>query len=216
MEKMLIDSRFLFQRLVSKYKNQMEWEKGRALFLSLEYRCQETAAHSVVVAFIAYHLAIQIIGETQTGERMFLAGLLHDIGKLKIPDTILKSDRLITSDEHKKIVDHVQSGYEALKGLDFGSDILQFCMTHHERLDGSGYPKGISEKSIIGKIAPISDVYSALKLPRLYRPESLSDENILKYFIENNHQFEGAYISELLKFLTSWRSNHNISKKLSV
>ncbi|WP_240422038.1 HD-GYP domain-containing protein [Paenibacillus periandrae] len=206
----------MFQQLLFKYKDQVEWEKGRALFLALEYRCQATAEHSVVVAFIAYHLAIQINCDTHTGERMFLAGLLHDIGKLKLPDDILKSQRLITSEEHQTIVSHVQGGYDALKVLGFGSDILQFCLTHHERLDGSGYPQGISERSMIGKIAPISDVYSALKLPRLYRPSSLNDEHILKYFIENNHQFEEDYIQELLKFLTTWRSHHNVTEKLSV
>jgi putative nucleotidyltransferase with HDIG domain len=202
MEEILLVSRNLFESLIAKYKENVEWEKGRALFLSLEYRCQATAEHSLVVAFIAYHLMNQITEDSHFSERLFLGGLLHDIGKLNMPDDILKSShRLITDDERKAVTGHVRIGHEALTKLHFGHDVLQFCLTHHERLDGSGYPGGNLETSMIGRVAAISDIYSALKLPRYYRPDCFTDNGIFQYFLDHKRQYDMETVFLLREFL---------------
>jgi len=203
MKDILFDSRSMFHDLTSKYRTDLEWEKGRALFISLEYRCPATADHSLVVAFIASKLARQIFGDPRMEERMFLAGLLHDIGKVTMPDDILKSSRRLTAQERDSVITHVNTGLQALQTLDFQDDIVQFCLTHHERIDGSGYPRGITETSMIGRIASISDIYSALKLPRIYRPESMNDESIIDYLKLNSNQYDVAYVQILKEFLSA-------------
>lgn len=95
----LLDSREMLHQLLNIYKGDLEWERGRALFVSIDCRDSATADHSLVVAFIAYHLINSIRPAYCDADRMFLAGLLHDIGKLTMPDDILKSARKLTSEE---------------------------------------------------------------------------------------------------------------------
>jgi putative nucleotidyltransferase with HDIG domain len=189
----LIESRSLFLELFNMHKGDLEWEKGKVLFVSLYCRDPATADHSLVVAFIAYNLAISIRGSSVNEDRMFLSGLLHDIGKLAMPDDILKSSKRLTFEERSLVVEHVQAGYNVLSQLDLGQDILHFCYSHHERIDGSGYPHGIADRSEIGRIAAISDVYSACKLPRIYRSDCLSDKEIIEFLIQNSGKFDIDY-----------------------
>ncbi|WP_158630134.1 HD-GYP domain-containing protein [Cohnella sp. AR92] len=210
----LDDSKHLFMQLSSQHKD-MEWEKGKTLFLALQYRCQATADHSLVVAFAAYHLCLRM-DRPQLAERMFLAGLLHDIGKLTMPDDILKSSRKLSEEERLGLIEHVQKGVDALTELHFGDDIIHFCQSHHERLDGSGYPQGIPEESFIGRIAAISDVYSAMKMPRLYRLNTIDDEGILNYLSDNPQQFDNDFLQQLRSFLAEWNAYSSLPKKVPV
>ncbi|SDP01645.1 HDIG domain-containing protein, partial [Paenibacillus sp. yr247] len=197
----LLDSRSLSHQLFSMYKGDLEWEKGRALFVSMDCRDPATADHSLIVGFIAYHLVKSIRVTSRDADRMFLVGFLHDIGKLTMPDDILKSSKRLSPEERDLIIDHVQIGYNALNELEFGPDILQFCFNHHERLDGSGYPLGSSDHSEIGRIAAISDIYSTLKLPRSYRADSFTDEGIIEFLYQNKGQFDKEYTGILKAFL---------------
>ncbi|MGG1518087.1 HD domain-containing phosphohydrolase [Paenibacillus oryzisoli] len=201
MDDVLLDSQSLFFQLFRKYKGDPEWEKGKALFVAMNCRDQETADHSLVVAYMAYHINISIHLTSRYAERMFLAGLLHDIGKLSMPDSILKSSQGLSIDERMLVVEHVKVGHDVLKDLDFGSDILQFCCSHHERLDGSGYPHGTTKQSEIGCIAAISDIYSAFRLPRIYRSNCLSDKEIIEYLLHYDNQFNRYYTNILESFL---------------
>ncbi|MDD9269708.1 HD-GYP domain-containing protein [Paenibacillus sp. GCM10023248] len=201
MDDVLLDSQSLLLQLFNKYKGDQEWEKGRALFVSMNCRDQATANHSLVVAFIAYNLTRHIRRTSCNPERMFLAGLLHDIGKLSMPDGILKSSHRLNIEERSLVLEHVKVGHDTLKELDFGSDILHFCYSHHERLDGSGYPQGTTNQSEIGCIAAISDIYSALKLPRSYRSNCLSDKEIIEFLLKNDDKLNRNYTYNLKSFL---------------
>lgn len=159
---------FEFIRMKEIFKGNPEWEKAFALFHCLTLRDRDTAEHSIEVGYYAAKTAEKLGIEPS---RYFLAGLLHDIGKINMDDHPLKSDQLLTKKERLQLKDHVLQGVLTLSGLGFGKDIIQFCLRHHERLDGSGYPFGVDEKniSIEGKIAQIADVYSALTMYRDYR-----------------------------------------------
>ncbi|NIK66963.1 MULTISPECIES: HD domain-containing phosphohydrolase [unclassified Paenibacillus] len=207
----LLDSQSLFLQLFNMYNGEQEWEKGKALFVSISCRDLATANHSLVVGYIAYHITINIRLASCNAERMFLAGLLHDIGKLSMPDSILKSSQRLNTEERKLVIEHVKVGHDALKQLDFGPDILQFCYSHHERLDGSGYPQGTTNLNEIGCIAAISDIYSALKLPRSYRSNCLSDKEIIEFLFQYDNQFNRNYTYILKSFLNK-RSSNNLSK----
>jgi putative nucleotidyltransferase with HDIG domain len=98
-------------------------------------------------------------------------GLLHDMGKLSVPDEILLKPGPLTADEYDVIKRHPQWGEELLRTLGFGDDVRQLVLHHHERIDGSGYPHGQRGEQIAieAKILGVCDVYDALISPRVYR-----------------------------------------------
>ncbi len=108
-----------------------------------------------------------------------LAGLLHDIGKAKIPQSILKKPGKLTEEEFKIIKKHPEYGYEELIEIqEINEDIQQGVLQHHERINGEGYPYGLKEKEInlISRIISIVDVYDALTSNRCYRKGLLPHE----------------------------------------
>jgi len=152
------------------YKNDIEWEKGIVLFQCLSIRDRETAEHSLDVANYSYLLA-QKLG--LDADRFFLAGLLHDIGKIDMDDSILKSQKKLNKFERLVLSEHVIQGTLLLSAMEFGEDIIEYCQRHHERLNGQGYPYALSaddvDISITARIAMIADQFSAMTNKRKYR-----------------------------------------------
>ena len=100
-------------------------------------------------------------------------GLLHDIGKLSVPDEILKKPGPLTESEYEVVRAHPERGRALLRELGgFDAAVLDLVLAHHERLDGSGYPHGrpASQLSVDVRILGVCDVYDALLSPRVYRP----------------------------------------------
>jgi putative nucleotidyltransferase with HDIG domain len=101
-----------------------------------------------------------------------IGGLLHDIGKMSTPTEILVKPTRLTEKEKQLMRTHVQSGYEILKDTVFPWPITRMVLEHHERLDGSGYPKGLTADQLImeSRIMAVADVVEAIASPRSYRP----------------------------------------------
>ena len=110
---------------------------------------------------------------------MRIAGLLHDLGKLAIPNEILEKPEKLTEEEYLLIKQHTYYTYRILQGIDNFEKIAQWAAYHHETLDGTGYPFRISEDSLSlgSKILAVADVFTALTEDRPYR-ESLSEEKV--------------------------------------
>lgn len=100
-----------------------------------------------------------------------LAGLLHDVGKMNIPEEIIKKPGTLTEEEYSVVKNHPRRGYAILENLPLDERIKKVALMHHERCDGSGYPDGIQGGEIIdfAKIVAIADVYDALTSARVYR-----------------------------------------------
>lgn len=164
----LFKANYEFMRMKEVFKGEPEWEKAWALFHCLTLRDRATAEHSIEVAYIAAKIAERL--GLDVG-RYFLSGLLHDIGKISMNDHPLKTGELLTKREKRKLQDHVLFGVLTLSELGFGEDVVNFCLRHHERPNGQGYPFGVNESHIPleGKIALVADVFSALISPRMYR-----------------------------------------------
>lgn len=161
-----------------------------------------TYAHSINVALISNLLATWL--HMNEGE-VFLAtqcGLLHDIGKLKVPEDIIKKPGKLSEAEYNIVKTHPFSGYEILTKHSINPHIANSAMMHHERTDGSGYPLGLMDEKIdtYAKIIAIADVYDAMTSARVYRGaicpfkviDILEKEGLAKYdthflltFIEN-------------------------------
>jgi diguanylate cyclase len=121
-----------------------------------------------------------------------LAGLLHDIGKISIADGILNKPGKLSDFEYVEIKRHPESGYQILKSIDAYASVADDVLSHHERYDGTGYPRGLKgdEITLIARIMTIADAYAAMTSPRKYRP-MLNKQQALDELIKNgNTQFD--------------------------
>ena len=103
-----------------------------------------------------------------------MAGLIHDIGKISVPAEILSKPSQLTDLEFGLIKMHPQTGYEVLEAIEFLWPVAQIVLQHHERMDGSGYPQGLSGDDIIleARILAVADVVEAMASHRPYRAAS--------------------------------------------
>jgi len=145
----------------------------------LKNKDQYSAVHSINVALFTIFLALRKGYYGQKLEEIATAALLHDIGKLEIPLSILNKKGKLSEKEWKVIKEHPLSGYKKLKEIEGISDlILNTVLSHHERLDRQGYPFGLGQDSIpeAARIAAVADVYDALTTDRAYRARLLPHE----------------------------------------
>jgi len=151
---------------------------AEALSKVIEDRDPYTSGHSIGVAGLAEAIA-RVMGfpeEELTG--IYIAGVLHDIGKMAVPVEILVKPGRLTDMEMSLIKMHPQAGYEILKGIDFPWQVAPATLQHHERMDASGYPQGLKGNKIIpeARILAVADVVDAMTHHRPYRPAfSLQD-----------------------------------------
>lgn len=130
-----------------------------------------TYAHSLNVALISRAIGKWLHLSKEDLDTLTLAGLLHDIGKTQIPDEILNKQGKLTDEEFDLIKSHSKKGHSILKGTSFDTRIKLAALQHHERYDGSGYPRGLEGDEIdtFASIVAIADVYDAMTAARSYR-----------------------------------------------
>ncbi len=131
-----------------------------------------TASHQRRVAELARAIAKELgLSEQQTAG-VYIAGLLHDVGKVSVPSEILSKTGEITAGEFDIIKNHCRVGYDILERIDFPWPVTTAVLQHHERLDGSGYPGGLSAGDIVleAKILGVADTVEAMSSHRPYRP----------------------------------------------
>jgi putative nucleotidyltransferase with HDIG domain len=175
----------------------------RALMVRLAEKDEYTEGHTRRVATLAV-----LIGEElglAPGRLRVLAtgGLLHDIGKLSVPDTILKKPGPLTDAEYEVIRRHPDRGYRLLGELGgFSEAVRRLVRGHHERVDGSGYPQGISGAvlSLEMRILGACDVYDALISPRVYR-EAWTHEQAMNLLRSEGEGFDQRCVSTLARIL---------------
>jgi HD-GYP domain-containing protein (c-di-GMP phosphodiesterase class II) len=116
-----------------------------------------------------------------------MACVIHDLGKLTIPGEILCKPGRLSGPEYAMIQTHVQSGYDILKKIDFPWPLADIVLQHHERLDGSGYPRGLSGDDILleARILSVADVFETIGSHRPYRP-SLGIRKAMDELAENS------------------------------
>jgi putative nucleotidyltransferase with HDIG domain/PAS domain S-box-containing protein len=141
-----------------------------ALADAVEIKDPQTAGHQRRVAQLAVAIAREMGFSLHRLEGIRVAGLLHDIGKIAIPIEILSKPGELNDLEGEFIKSHCQVGVDLLKSIDFPWPVLQAIQQHHERLDGSGYPAGLTDKDITleAKILGVADVMEAMTSARSY------------------------------------------------
>lgn len=138
----------------------------------IETRDPYTAGHQKRVAKLAVAISQKLKFDKERINAISTAALIHDVGKIGIPASILSKPTTLTDLEFSMIKTHSQTGYNLLKKIDFGYPVAGIILQHHERLDGSGYPKGLKNDEILieAKILAVADVVEAMMSHRPYRP----------------------------------------------
>ena len=144
----------------------------QVLVSAVESRDPYTAGHQLRVADLALTIATEMGLPQDKIEGIRMAGSIHDIGKLSIPAEILSKPTKLTAIEFALIKEHPRSGYEMLKDVESPWPLAQIVYQHHERMDGSGYPRNLKGDEIImeARIMAVADVVEAMASHRPYRP----------------------------------------------
>lgn len=153
----------------------LDTSTGHVSFFHMLHNMREyddtTFAHSINVALLCNVLATWLDFSPEEIDLVTLCGLFHDVGKLAIPNDIIKKPDKLTDAEYKIVKTHTQEGYNVLKDQDLNEHIKNAALMHHERFDGSGYPFGSKEDKIdiYAQLVAIADVYEAMTAARVYR-----------------------------------------------
>lgn len=144
----------------------------RVLAAAVEARDPYTAGHQQRVAQLAVAIATELGLPPEQIEGIRFGGLIHDVGKVYVPAEILNRPGRLTDVERALVMTHAQVGYEIVRGVEFPWPVAEIVWQHHERLDGSGYPRGLRGEEIIleARILGVADVVEAMSGHRPYRP----------------------------------------------
>lgn len=173
----------------------------RQLVMETEARDPYTAGHSYRVAQGAFDLGTSLKLAPEELRVLAQGGIVHDIGKMQVPDEILNKPGPLTKEERKAIENHTVAGYEMCARLGFMPQELAVIRSHHERLDGKGYPDGlnIDQIPLLVKILSVVDVYDALTSARAYR-SAWPEAEAMNYLQENRGaQFEPRLVDAWVK-----------------
>ena len=158
----------------------------------LDFDLSAELNHGVVVSNLAYAVAVEMGLDEEFCYQMAIAGMLHDIGKLKLTGYINGQERdPLLIEELKYVRMHSSLGYEELKDQGYSDIVLQSILYHHENYDGSGYPSNLSENSIpLGaRIFRVCDVYAALSSDRPYR-KAFDVSTVIELMIDEIKNFD--------------------------
>jgi putative two-component system response regulator len=180
-------------------------ETIRRLSLAIEFRSHETGEHVERIGVTAALVARRLGLDASRCEMIRLAAVLHDVGKIGVADAILLKPGRLTDAERREIERHADAGYRLLTGS--GSELLelaaQIAWTHHEHLDGAGYPRGLEgdEIPIEGRITAVADVFDALTHDRVYRAALPFDEALEIVHRGRGGQFDPEVLDAFIESL---------------
>lgn len=162
--------------------------------------------HTYRVGELAYKVALEMGLSEEEAERIKIAGILHDVGKLAIPDSILAKQGPLTEEEREIIKTHSEEGSKILSKISFFREkgIHIYVLYHHERVDGKGYPKGLRGREIplAANIISIADTYDAISTPRPYNKHYASEQKAIEIIKnERGRQFFEEVVDAFFRVL---------------
>ncbi len=147
-----------------------------------------TITHQKMVGEFALKIAKELDLDSKTVKQIHIASLLHDLGKIAIPQEILSKPTMLNKEEYELVKRHPETGYNVIVHFPFDDDIKRMILEHHERLDGSGYPYKKTKKDLLfgSQIIAVADMVEAMMSHRPYRPALSTDQVIAELKIESN------------------------------
>ena len=164
-----------------------------------------TYAHCLNVALICHVFGTWIKMDEEDIKTLTLCGLLHDVGKLMVPESIISKPAKLTTEEYDIIKTHSLEGYNKLKTMDIDDHIKNAALMHHERCDGSGYPFGLKTNRIVrfARIVSFADVYAAMTSARVYRGPLCPFQVISIFEQEGLQKYDPEYILIFLGYIVN-------------
>jgi putative nucleotidyltransferase with HDIG domain len=199
MAHLLAESRDRAQQYVS-----LSWGVLAGLLRALDVRDQRAARHAAAVARFARDMADSLGMTEQDQELAHTAGLLHDIGHFALSDRVHERGRTLTDEDWLAIQQHPELGADMLRDLGMYGPVAEIILAHHERVDGRGYPSGLSAEEIpdIAKIIAVAEVYDTLTAADTYRTRMSSFEALRELRRVAGTQLDADYVEVLAGLLS--------------
>jgi putative nucleotidyltransferase with HDIG domain len=179
----------------------------RALLVRLAHKDDYTAEHTRGVALRAVQVGEELGLAPVRLRELAVGGLVHDVGKLAVPNEILQKPGALTDDEFDVIKRHPELGSDLVRELGFSAQVAKLVLDHHERLDGSGYPRGLGapDLDIETRILAVCDVFDALLSKRVYRDPWRLDDALELLSRESGTKFDPACVDALERVIARER-----------
>jgi hypothetical protein len=212
------------QRLFGMYQHQRQLAEdlkranmsfAEALVATLEKSDQYTAGHSKAVAIYSRDIAQRMGLPPDVQERTYLCGLVHDIGKIGLPASLLLKEGPLTLEERRQMQEHPAIGETILKKVDLYTDVAFVVRHHHERIDGEGYPDKLpgDEIPLLSKIIAVADAYNAMTSNRPYREAMPSRVARLRLAQAVESQFDTSPVAAFEAILASATEEYRTAKR---
>ena len=211
----LLASQYMFKLLVREREHvarqtelsdqylEMNIGLAAAMVVLLDSKDEYTAQHSAAVAMYCRDMATALELPEEEAEALHFAGLLHDLGKVGVPDAVLRKETALDDGDWEFIRQHPEKGAEVLSHLAAYQEVADIVRFHHERLDGSGYPNGILSDAIpeLSKVLAVADSYHAMTSDRPYRGARSSFEALKELRMMAGSTLDARYVEILAKVL---------------
>ncbi len=175
----------------------------RSMVEMIEDRDTYTAGHSQRVASYCVRIAKQMGYDTSTCNLLYQAGILHDLGKIATPDSILLNPQKLNEVEYALIQEHVKTGFALLNKIPMFQRVAEIIRYHHERYDGTGYPEGLKAEAIpeLSRIMIVADAFDAMTTNRIYKGRKSVAEAIAEIKLLREQQFHPEVVDAALEVL---------------
>jgi putative nucleotidyltransferase with HDIG domain len=182
----------------------LSWGVLAGLMRALDIRDQRAARHAAAVARFSRDIAKSVGMSEEECELAHTAGLLHDIGRFALSDRVAERDRTLTDEDWTAIQRHPELGADMLRDLGMYGPVAEIIIAHHERIDGRGYPAGLTGDEIpeIAKIVSVAEVYDTLTARDTYRTRMSSFEALTELRRVSGSQLDARYVEVLAALLT--------------
>lgn len=190
-----------YEKLETNYE-----EMTKAVRTMVDARDLYTRGHSDRVSYYACRIAEKMGKDEKFINRIRVAGLFHDIGKIAVPDSVLLKKASLTQEEYEIIKNHPGLGYRILSAISSYQEIAPIVLSHHERIDGKGYPNGLSDDQIPeeSKIISVADAFDAMTSHRRYR-ENLTLEQAIDQLVQGKGtQFDQRIAEVFIEILKNY------------
>jgi putative nucleotidyltransferase with HDIG domain len=187
---------------------------AKGLVATLDARDRYTAGHSAAVAVYAADIADRMSLDPEQVELAYLCGLVHDIGKIGLPAGLLEKPGALTLEERREMQRHSEIGEGILANVDTYAEIAAIVRHHHERVDGQGYPDGISGTDIpqLSRIIAVADAYNAMTSDRPYRDAMPSRVARLRLAQAVETQFDTSVVAAFEAILAAASEDYRVAR----